>query len=241
MVEEIKNGNTYFLNLTFPTYVDSDIDMKSAFLSSDAMFKLYVKDRFVCFSPEQFISIEDNTISTYPMKGTIDASIEDAKNKILSDEKEKAEHVMVVDLLRNDLSKVATEVRVEEFRFTQTVRAGGKELLQVSSKITGVLEADWHEKIGDILKQMLPAGSITGAPKKKTMEIIAKAEGYDRGFFTGVFGIYDGKTLNSAVMIRFLEKDEKGYLFKSGGGITLHSDALKEYNEMCEKVYIPVL
>ena len=72
------------------------------------------------------------------------------------------------------------------------------------------------------------------------MEIIERVENYDRSYFTGIFGIYDGYSLDSAVMICFLEKRENGYVFKSGGGITLLSDASKEYDELCDKVYIPV-
>lgn len=239
VIEQIKSGNTYLLNLTSKTKINNDIDMKEAFYSANAPFKLYIKDRFVCFSPERFVKIEGNTISTYPMKGTIDATILDAEALILADEKEMAEHVMVVDLLRNDLSMVAKEVRVEAFRYVEKIQAGERELLHVSSKIVGKVEDDWHEKIGDMLSLMLPAGSISGTPKKKSVEIIEAIEAYDRGFFSGVFGIYDGENLDSAVMIRFLEKEEKGFVFKSGGGITLLSEPQKEYDEMCAKVYIP--
>ena len=85
---------------------------------------------------------------------------------------------------------------------------------------------------------MLPAGSISGAPKKKTVEIITEAEGYDRGYYTGVFGCFDGENLDSAVMIRFIEKQESGeLLFKSGGGLTVYSDPDSEYREMIDKVY----
>ena len=240
VIEEIKSGNTYMLNLTSPTKVTLDCSLENLFYSANAPFKLCFKEEFVCFSPERFVKIEANQISTYPMKGTIDASIPHAEKMILDDEKEKAEHVMVVDLLRNDLSMVAREVRVEKFRYVEKIQAGTKELLQISSKITGKLEANWHEHVGDIIAKLLPAGSISGTPKRKSVEIIERVENYDRGYFTGIFGIYDGHNLDSAVMIRFLEKTEDGYLFKSGGGITLLSDASKEYDELCDKVYIPV-
>lgn len=239
VIEEIKAGNTYLLNLTAPTPIHLDEALETIYHHSNAPFKLYIKDRFVCFSPERFVKIENNTISTYPMKGTIDASLPNAHKHILADEKEMAEHVMVVDLLRNDLSMVATKVRVEAFRFVQKIQAGDKELLQVSSKIVGDVDETWHDRIGDILDTMLPAGSITGTPKRKSIEIIEAVENYDRGFFTGVFGIYNGVSLDSAVMIRFIEKQLEGYVFKSGGGITLLSEVQKEYDELCDKVYIP--
>lgn len=239
--EEIRSGNTYLLNLTAPTKIVLNTDLRTVYDVANAPFKLYFKDRFVCFSPERFIKICENKIFTYPMKGTIDASLPHAKETILNDEKEKAEHVMVVDLLRNDLSIVAKNVRVDRFRYVEEIQAGDKTLLQVSSQISGVLESSWHEGIGTLLTSMLPAGSISGTPKRKSVEIIERIEGYERGFFTGVFGVYDGECLDSAVMIRFLEKTANGeYVFKSGGGITLLSDAQKEYEELCDKVYIPL-
>ena len=240
VIEEIKAGNTYLLNLTAPTNVELSCSLENLFYTANAPFKLCYHEKFVCFSPERFVKIEDNQISTYPMKGTIDASIPNAEHTILNDEKEKAEHVMVVDLLRNDLSMVSREVRVEQFRYVEKIQAGEKELLQVSSKITGRLDENWHENVGDMIAKLLPAGSISGTPKLSSVEIIERIEGYDRGFFTGVFGIYDGQSLDSAVMIRFLEKTKEGHVFKSGGGITLLSDAEKEYDELCDKVYIPV-
>lgn len=146
---------------------------------------------------------------------------------------------MVVDLLRNDLSIVAKNVKVENFRYVDVIEAGEKELLHVSSHISGCVGENWHERIGDILRLMLPAGSISGAPKKSTLEIIDNIEGYDRGYFSGIFGVYDGETFNSGVMIRYIEKTETGYIYKSGGGITLDSDILSEYNEMLDKIYLP--
>lgn len=238
--EEIKKGNTYLLNLTFETKLEGDIDLENIFHNSKAPFKLHVKDKFVCFSPERFVQIKQNKVSTYPMKGTIDANIPHAMERILANQKETSEHTMVVDLLRNDLGIVAKNVKVEKFRFIDKINAGKKELLQVSSKITAELDENWHDNLGDIIKKMLPAGSITGTPKKKTVEIIKKIENYERGYFTGVFGYYDGKSFDSAVMIRFIEKKSEGYVFKSGGGITIESDVLSEYEEMKDKVYIPL-
>jgi para-aminobenzoate synthetase component 1 len=174
------------------------------------------------------------------MKGTIDANIPNASAKILGDMKEMAEHTMVVDLLRNDLGIVSKKVRVEKFRYIDEINAGDKRLLQVSSKISAELDNNWNEKLGDILVSLLPAGSITGTPKKKTVEIIKEVEKYERDYYTGIFGVFDGKSLDSSVMIRFIEKDKKGELYyKSGGGITCDSNAQLEYQELLDKVYIP--
>jgi len=238
--EQIKQGNTYLLNLTFQTPIKSDLSLLEIFRYSRAKYKLYFKDKFICFSPERFVLIEDNTISTYPMKGTIDASLPNAKEQILNDTKEMAEHTMIVDLMRNDLGIVGNKVRVEKFRYIDKIKAGNKELLQVSSKITASLQASWHSHIGDILDSITPAGSITGTPKKKTVEIIDDIEDYDRGFYTGIFGIYDGVSLDSAVMIRFIEQQQNKLYYKSGGGITIDSTPQSEYEELIDKIYLPI-
>ena len=237
--EKIKSGDTYLLNLTMPTPIKTSLSLKEIFINANAHYKLRYKDDFVCFSPETFIQIKENKIHTFPMKGTIDASIDHAEKKILEDKKEMAEHIMVVDLLRNDLSIVARNIHVQRFRYIQKIKAGKKELLHVSSHISGNLEDNWHENIGNILQKLLPAGSISGTPKKSTLDIIKIIEDYDRGCFSGIFGIYDGESLDSGVMIRFIQKTKDDYIYKSGGGITLDSDAALEYNELLDKVYLP--
>jgi para-aminobenzoate synthetase component 1 len=240
VIEKIKSGETYILNLTQPTLIETALSLEEIFMFANAPYKLRYKDKFVCFSPEKFIQIRENTIHTFPMKGTIDASIKNAKKKILANEKEMAEHVMIVDLLRNDLSMVAKNVRVESFRDVEKIQAGAKELLQVSSHICGDLEENWQEHFGDILQKLLPAGSISGAPKKSTCKIIDEVEGYERDFFSGVFGVFDGESVDSGVMIRFIEKQQDGsYIYKSGGGITLDSDVTLEYQEYQDKIYLP--
>ena len=97
-----------------------------------------------------------------------------------------------------------------------------------------------NDHLGEILFRLLPAGSITGAPKYKTIEIIEQAEEYERGFYTGITGYFDGRKLDSAVMIRFIEEQNGQIFFKSGGGITCKSDLENEYNEMKQKVYVPI-
>ena len=239
VIEKIKSGDTYILNLTQETKIDSKLSLKEIYSLANAHYKLRFKDKFVCFSPEKFIQIKGEKIHTYPMKGTIDASLSNAKEQILNNQKEMAEHIMIVDLLRNDLSIMATDVKVEEFRYITEVEAGDKKLLQVSSHISGYVGENWHENIGTILESVLPAGSISGAPKKSTLEIIEDIEEYERGFFSGVFGVYDGESFDSGVMIRFIEKTQTSYLYKSGGGITLDSEVKLEYNELQEKIYLP--
>lgn len=240
VVSQIKNGNSYLVNLTCQTPVETAFDIKTLYNIAEARYKLRYFDKFICFSPETFVRINDGIITSCPMKGTIDANIPYAEKKILENIKEKAEHSTIVDLIRNDLSIVASDVKVENFRYIDEIETGKGKLLQVSSSITGRLPGDYRSRIGDIIFSLLPAGSVTGAPKPKTLEIIRDAETYQRGFYTGIFGIFDGNDLDSAVMIRFLEKTSEGWVYKSGGGITALSDPFEEYDEMLKKIYVPV-
>jgi para-aminobenzoate synthetase component 1 len=175
------------------------------------------------------------------MKGTIDAMIPDAGKVILNDKKETAEHYTIVDLIRNDLNSISKRVRVERFRYLDTIVTNEKKLLQVSSEVCGDLEKDYLSHIGDIIFALLPAGSVSGAPKRKTTEIIAATEDRKRGYYTGIFGIFDGHNLDSGVMIRYIEKSDAGYIYYSGGGITSFSDPLSEYKEMIDKIYVPII
>ena len=237
---KITGGYSYLTNLTFPTKIETNLTLTEIFKFSNARYKLLFKNDFVVFSPECFVKIENGIISSYPMKGTIDASIPGAREIILADEKELAEHTTIVDLIRNDLSIVSNNVCVEEFRYIDKLTTNTKDLLQVSSKVVGQLGEDYHKHLGKIIFSILPAGSISGAPKKKTIEIIREAEKIKRGYYTGVFGYYDGAKLDSAVMIRFIEKTNLGIFYRSGGGITFMSNAETEYQELIDKVYVPI-
>jgi para-aminobenzoate synthetase component 1 len=242
VMDEIRSGNTYLLNLTFPTRIETDLSLEEIYERANTPYKVWFHKRFVVFSPESFVRINDGIIASFPMKGTIAASVPDAERKIMDDPKETAEHATIVDLIRNDLSIVAENVRVSRYRFIDRIQTNFKDLLQVSSEITGELNTDYKKQIGDIMFSLLPAGSVTGAPKKKTLEIIRKAENYQRGFYTGICGFFDGQNLDSGVMIRFIEQAGDGILYyKSGGGITAFSHAGKEYNELIDKVYVPFI
>ena len=233
-------GNSFLANLTCKVPVDTNLSLEEIFSRAHAPYRLWVKDRFVCFSPEIFVRIHDGCISTYPMKGTIDATLPDARRRLFEDKKEAAEHATIVDLLRNDLSQHATQVTVRRYRYFDRLTTHRGALWQTSSEIEGRLPDDYRSRLGDILLDMLPAGSITGAPKPKTMDIIAEAEGYDRGFYTGVAGWFDGDDMDSCVLIRFVEQEGGRLYFKAGGGITFQSDMHSEYEEMKQKIYVPI-
>ena len=207
---------------------------------ASAKYKMLYKDDWVCFSPEIFVKIEDNLIKTYPMKGTISATIPDAEATLLHNEKEIDEHHKVVRLLSDDLQKVATNVHTTRFRYVDVIKKSTGDLLQTSSEIVGELPANWQEHLGDLLAAMLPAGSIAGAPKEKSVAVIDEAETYERGFYTGIAGVFNGKTVDSFVLIRFIERIGDRYFYKSGAGITAQSQPLNEYNEIIEKIYIPI-
>ncbi|QBO57647.1 aminodeoxychorismate synthase component I [Chryseobacterium salivictor] len=238
--QNLKLGNSYLTNYTCKTEIEINLTLTEIFHRSKAKYKVLYHDQFVCFSPETFVEIIDNEIFTHPMKGTIDASTKNAAEVLKNDIKEKAEHYTVVDLLRNDLSMVADEVKVNEFQRIDFIQTNNKDLYAMSSEISGKLKAEFQNKTGSIMKKLLPAGSILGAPKPKTLNVILEAENHRRGFYTGVCGWFDGKNLDSCVMIRFIEKENGKLYFKSGGGITHLSNFADEYQEMKNKIYVPI-
>ncbi|TVR78684.1 MAG: aminodeoxychorismate synthase component I [Saprospirales bacterium] len=236
---QIRLGNTYLINLCFESRLLNCPSFSDIFIQAGAPYKLWLKDQFIVFSPERFVHIKDRKISTYPMKGTINMDLPGAAEMLLNDPKEMAEHYTIVDLLRNDLSIVSKKVRVDKFRFLDEINIGKRRLLQTSTSISGELPEDYSHSLGSIIFSMLPAGSITGAPKKKTVEILAETENFDRGFYTGIAGIYKNGILDSCVLIRFIEKRGNQFFYKSGGGITFQSNSDKEYQELKEKIYVP--
>ena len=285
----IMAGNSYLTNLTCRVPVSCNLSLEEIIHRAKGKYKLLLRRKrtqaedkahlkeenieenltpFVCFSPETFVRIKGGRIYSYPMKGTLDASLPNAEKQLMEDRKEAAEHATIVDLIRNDLSRVAEDVRVDKYRYIDVLHTNKGNILQTSSEISGRLPEDYPHHLGEILDAQLPAGSITGAPKDKTMQIIQEAEGYDRGFYTGIMGIYDQGELNSAVMIRFIEEEtspvdfetdgEKNFkakegkasegkepkasrelYFKAGGGITSKSDCQREYEEVIQKIYLP--
>lgn len=239
VMDGLRRGDSYLTNLTIKTPVRSSLSLEEIFHYSRAAYKLYLPGRWVCFSPECFVRIEKGTIHTFPMKGTIDAQTSNAQDIILNDPKETAEHNTIVDLLRNDLSRIATSVKVNCFRYIDKLETNRGPILQVSSEIEGTLPEDYPAHIGTLFFELLPAGSVSGAPKEATIRIIREAENEPRGFYTGVAGYFDGETLESFVLIRFIEQSGSQLFFRSGGGITANSNSNKEYEEAIRKVYLP--
>ena len=229
------------LNLTFPSTIQTPLDLEDIFHWAKAPYKLLYDDQFVIYSPECFVKINDGQIYSYPMKGTIDAQLPEAKNKLKNNPKEINEHNTIVDLIRNDLSKLAKEVQVTRFRYLERIKTQKKEIYHTSSEIKGKLPSNWKTQLPEIIMGMLPAGSICGAPKSKTVSIIQEVELDPRGYYTGIFGYFDGENLDSAVNIRYLEKKDGQLRYRSGGGITFLSGLESEYKELIEKIYVPVV
>ncbi|GAB6089649.1 aminodeoxychorismate synthase component I [Spirochaeta dissipatitropha] len=242
-------GESFLANLTYPVDIRLNTDLKQVLLYARAPYRFWLKDHFCVFSPESFIRISsEGEISTYPMKGTILASEQDAENSLLNNPKEAAEHLTVVDLLRNDLGSIASEIEVRKYRYLEHIQSDSGGIIQASSEIIAQLGTSWKKKLALALQSMLPAGSISGAPKKRTMELIRQAEGEDRGYYTGILGFFDGNEFCSAVMIRFIEQRAGGLSsqpllafprFRAGGGITIYSDPKEEYAELHAKIRIP--
>lgn len=237
--EHIAKGDSYLLNLCYAMKIKLNCSLEQVFRRAKAPYKLYVPRGFVVFSPEAFVRIRNNQIATFPMKGTISATIPQAEQILLNDNKEIQEHNTIVDLMRNDLAQVAHNVQLKRYRYVEKINTHKGAILQTSSEIVGDLPVDWRKNLGNILYQLLPAGSISGAPKAKTLEIIRKVELDNRGYYTGIFGYYDGQNLDSAVAIRFIEKRGQDLFFRAGGGITFQSEAQAEYREILQKIYVP--
>lgn len=233
-------GNSYLVNLTCRIPLSTDLSLHDIFLRTKARYRLWFRDKLVCFSPEIFVRLQNGIVSSYPMKGTIDAALPMAREQLLRNPKEAAEHATIVDLIRNDLSMVADHVIVERYRYVEEIATHKGSILQTSSQISGHVQSYYQEHPGQLIMQLLPAGSITGAPKPKTMSIIHDAESFDRGFYTGCMGIWQDGNIDSAVMIRFVDQEDGHLYYKAGGGITAMSDEESEYHEVIEKIYVPV-
>lgn len=236
--KEIAAGRIGVINLTGKTAIQTTISDKEIFECSTSLYQLYIPGKFVCFSPEIFVKIKNGRISTFPMKGTIDAAIPDAEAKILNNSKEIDEHHKTVRAMCDDLSLVAKEVKIERFRYVDVVKTTKGALLQTSSEIIGSLNNDYLSKLGDLIVKLLPGISIVGSPKAHALDVIKEAEGQKRGYYCGIAGYFDGETLDTCVLIRFIEIDNDQRYFRSGGGITANSNCEKEYEELLNKIYL---
>lgn len=277
LMSHLQSGEIKLANLTFPTEIQCNLTLPEIFARTKAKYRIFLKDHFCSFSPETFVTIQNGTIKTFPMKGTINAGIPNAEQVLLENPKEIDEHETVAKEGVSDIALIASNAHISQFRYVDRITRGDGEILQTSSIIEGTLPVNFHENLGDLLYTILPAGSITGSPRERATEILSELEAYDRGFYSGVAGIFDGENLDSTVLIRYLERDTDiasretsetnasidsqshiethqdltlnaleeseilfRYTFKSGGGITAMSTAKSEYDELIEKIYLPI-
>ena len=242
--KHILRGDCYEINFCQEFYAENAIIDPIATYESlsqaspnpySAFYKL--EDKYLlCASPERYLRKKGNQLISQPIKGTWHRDFlskkEDDKNRdrLFNSQKDRAENVMVVDLVRNDLSKVCEEgsVKVDElfgiYSFPQ--------VHQMVSTISGDLMSDKHWV--DAIRASFPMGSMTGAPKKKVMELIERYEKTKRGIFSGAIGyIQPNGDFDFNVVIRSLMYNSSNrYLsFQAGSGITFYSDAEKEYEE----------
>jgi para-aminobenzoate synthetase component 1 len=190
----------------------------------------------ICASPERFLKKTGNKIISQPMKGTARRDLQDAamdeqlKQTLFLDAKERSENVMVVDLVRNDLSKICTDgtVQVDELFGVYTF----PQVHQMVSTVSGELKAD--VSFSDIIDASFPMGSMTGAPKYRVMQLIDEYEPIGRGLFSGSVGYIDPEgNFDFNVIIRsiFYNSSTNTLSYYAGSAITFYSDAVKEWEE----------
>jgi len=244
----LQEGDCYQVNLTnrFDTPVVGDawqsyLKMRSMSSAPFGAFMNFPFARVLSNSPEQFIESVEGNIQTKPIKGSrprdlITKSKDDELAKELEHStKDQAENVMIVDLLRNDLGKVSEtgSVSVPELFSVETYA----NVHHLVSKVTGRLKLNYH--VTDLLAACFPGGSITGAPKKRAMEVIDELEKYTRGVYCGAIGWIDyAGNMQTNIAIRTMTYSHGRVYFSAGGGIVIDSNEEDEYQELMNKATI---
>ncbi len=249
ILAHIQRGDCYEINFC-RHFSSNDVEVNPTYLYQQlktvspnpfaAFYKL--TDKYcICSSPERFLKKTGDMVISQPIKGTSRRDLtdtvkdEDLKNQLKNSPKERSENVMIVDLVRNDLSKIATEGSVtvkelfEMYSFPQ--------VHQMISTIAGNVDKSMHWT--DIIDACFPMGSMTGAPKKKVMELIEKYETVPRGLFSGTIGyITPDGDFDFNVIIRsiFYNETKKHLAYFAGGGITINSNPIQEFEETNVKV-----
>ncbi|MHC2999006.1 aminodeoxychorismate synthase component I [Microbacterium sp. HJ5] len=247
--DAIREGDAYQLCLTTRFEVAASVDALAAYRRLRAVTPAhhggFVRSGPVSLasaSPERFLEVEEGVVRTRPIKGTrprgADAAADAAlAEELLTDAKERAENVMIVDLMRNDLSRVCEpgSVGVDGLLEVESYPA----VHQLVSTVSGTLAHG--VTVGDLLDATFPAGSMTGAPKLSAMTILHDLERAPRGVFAGCFGwVGDDGALDLAMVIRSIVVHPGGAYVGAGGGITWRSDAAAEVAEVGVKARGPL-
>ena len=240
----IKEGDCYQVNLAqrFNAKVEGDPWLAYCMLreinpSPFSAYLNYSDFQILSNSPERFLSVKNGSIQTKPIKGTRPRSEKKAKDKELLQElaasiKDQAENVMIVDLLRNDISKNCAlgSVKVPKLFDIESF----PNVHHMVSTITGKLEE--NRSVVDLLRGCFPGGSITGAPKLRSMEIIEELEPHRRGIYCGSIGyISNDGTMDTNIAIRTILHWQQKMYFYAGGGIVYDSKVNSEYQETFDK------
>ncbi|BCD91115.1 aminodeoxychorismate synthase, component I [Francisella halioticida] len=241
----LTDGESYEVNLTKNILAASSFSSQELYSSLKqnqlvkyAAYLPFLNPDLISISPELFFKKENNTIIVRPMKGTARLSGNDQKDleifqELESCDKNKAENLIIVDLLRNDLSGIANThtVKVDKLFLIEKY----KNLLQMTSQISA--NVDKQISFRKILVSLFPCGSITGAPKKRTMELIKHIEKQNRGVYTGSIGyILPNNNMCFNVAIRTIQKYSNNIQIGVGGAITVYSDVESEWHEMDTKI-----
>lgn len=242
----LTSGDTYQVNLAYPFYCSDDLTQQSPYALFEhfqAPFCGYFsitdeKRTLFSVSPERLVSLKYGEVEAKPIKGTLPrgGSPQEDKNLIkqLSQcPKNRSENLMIVDLLRNDLSDTAQlhSVKVEPIFAVESYKNVHHLVSTVKSKLKP------NKTSYELLHDVFPGGSITGAPKKRAIEIIGELETRPRGFYCGSLGyIDDAGHADFNILIRSIESTPKGSYCWGGGGIVIESDGLDEYQEIQHKI-----
>ncbi|MDQ3472832.1 MAG: aminodeoxychorismate synthase component I, partial [Acidobacteriota bacterium] len=244
--ELIAAGDTYQVNFTFPLVADFTGDARAWFRNlcraQGAEYCVYFdlgRYKVLSVSPELFFELEGRKVTTRPMKGTIGRGrwLEEDNQmaeRLSASAKDRAENVMIVDLLRNDVGRVAAPGSVKVTRLFELERY--ETLWQMTSTIEASLRSDVD--FAELMARLFPCGSITGAPKIRTMEIIRDLEPFPRGVYTGTLGFLrpgGSAVFNVAIRTIVIDSEEGVATFGVGGGITYDSTAEREYEECLVK------
>jgi para-aminobenzoate synthetase/4-amino-4-deoxychorismate lyase len=238
--ERIAAGDTYQVNFTDKISFAPPASLAATFTAltkqQPVAYSAFINaadHHILSFSPELFFLVDGRKIVTRPMKGTMSRgldAVEDAQaaQRLQNDEKNRSEHVMIVDLLRNDLGRICNTGSIQVNGLFSVERY--ETLLQMTSTVSGTL----REGIGsrDIFQSLFPSGSVTGAPKIQTMGIIRELERAPRGVYTGAIGYVSplGAAAFNVAIRTLVMKDGKAQM-GVGGGIVADSDPLDEYHE----------
>lgn len=235
--EHIRAGDVYQINHTLRAqgcYYGSPFAIYAALRARQAApyaaFAHHPEDGYtLCLSPELFLKKEGNHLYTLPMKGTARAEgdIAAAKAVLQNDPKNRAENLMIVDLLRNDLSRIARPFGVSVSDAFHVEQYG--QVLQMTSRVNALLRDGITH--ADMLRAAFPCGSITGAPKRMAMHLIERLESSPRGIYTGAIGYMDAQGFCLNVAIRTLTLQDGRATFGVGAGITIDSHAQDEFRE----------